>query len=161
MPTFRNLDEFLKIISDPTEHAINYICDKILTELEVQMVSQGIGTRSNSFYQNTGEFYNAWKQGITENVRGYIKNKVYYDPSEVHSDPSNFVHGSYYWSGGDDVSDILPDLIFGGKSGGLFGEGFWTDERDAWSPTMSRLNKSFGKWLKEGFYEAGFSITKG
>lgn len=158
MPTFRNLEEFIMQMIDPTELAIDYVCDKILDELNIQMVSKGIGTHSNQFYDNTGEFYEAWKQGLNQRIGNFIKGSVYYDENEVHANPSTFTHGSYFWSGGDDVSDILPDLIFGGKSGDIFGTGFWTDERDAWTPTINRLNKSFGKWLKEGFKKSGFII---
>lgn len=157
MPTFRNLHEFYQLMMNPTEIAINYVCDKILTELELQMVNQGIGTR-DSFYENTGEFYDAWKQDFVQRAGMYIKSKIYYDEDDVNSVPESFTHGSYYWTGGDDVSDILPDLIFGGNSGDIFGTGYWTDKRDAWTPTLNRLDKSFHKWIKEGFKKGGFSI---
>lgn len=157
MPTFKNLQEFYQIMFDPTEMAIDYVCDKILTELEIQMVNQGIGM-GGVVYEPTGEFYEAWRQGVTQRVGKYIQSNIVYDSDVVHSDPDNFIHGSNYWSGGTDVSEILPDLIFGGTSGELFGTGFWTDKRDAFTPTMKRLNKSFNKWLKEGFKQAGFSI---
>lgn len=158
MPTFSNLEEFYKVIFDPTQEAIEYVCDKILTELNLQIAQKGIGM-GGSVYDPTGEFYEAWQQGITERVGKHIQTIVGYEADTVHSYPDDFIHGSNYWSGGTDVSDILPDLIFGGKSGDLFGEGFWTDERDAWTPTMNRIEKSFNKWLKEGFKQAGFSIA--
>lgn len=157
MPTFRNLHEFYKLMVEPTNTAIDYVCDKILTELEVQLVNQGIGTH-DSFYENTGEFYEAWKQSLVQRVGDYISSKVYYDENEVTAVPERFTHGSFYWTGGDDVSNILPDLIFGGKSGDLFGTGYWTDKRDAWTPTMNRLDRSFNKWIKEGFKKGGFNI---
>lgn len=159
MPTFRNLHEFYQLMKNPTQVAIDYVCDKVLTEINLQMVRLGIGTHE-SFYESTGEFYEAWTQSVVKRFGDYISSSIYYDSSKVNSDPENFVHGSYFWSGGDDVSEILPDLIFGGTSGDLFGSGYWTDKRDAWVPTMQRLNKSFDKWIKEGFKKSNFNIEK-
>ena len=45
-------------------------------------------------------------------------------------------------------------------NGDLFGEGYWTKNRDAWSPTIVRMNRSFGKWIVEGFAMSGFSVKQ-
>jgi hypothetical protein len=158
MESFSNLEELYKLMFDATQDAIEYVCDKILTELNLQMAQKNIGM-GGVVYEPTGEFYEAWQQGVTERVGKYIQTVVGYEADTVHSIPDEFIHGSNYWSGGNDVSDILPDLIFGGKSGDFFGQGFWTEERDAWTPTIQRIDKSFDKWLKEGFKQAGVSIT--
>lgn len=154
---FKNLDELYDLFRDPAEQVIDYICAKIIDEININLVQQGIGLRGN-FYEPTGQFYEAWKQGITENVGKLIRGSVGYDSDGMMCVPDAFIHGSNYWSGGDDVRDILPDLIFGGKSGGIFGQGFWTDERDAWSPTIAKIDASFDKWVKEGFRQAGVKV---
>lgn len=159
MYLFKNLSEFYACIHNPTVIAVDYVVDKIMDELEIQMVNKRIGLNSNSFYTPTGDFYRAWKSEITTRVGQYFTNKVKFDGDSMTLDPNNFIHGSNYYDV-NDVRDIMPDIIFGGQSGDLFGEGFWTHGRDAWSPTISRINKSFGKWIIEGFKYAGFTVKK-
>ena len=160
MATFKNLEEFYAIIGNPTNKAIDYVVDKILTELNLQMVNKKIGLNENAFYSPTGEFYNAWRADITTRVGQYFKTSVSFHGDELSVDPDNFVHGSNFY-GIDDVRDIMPYIIFGGNSGDLFGKGFWTKRRDAWSPTISRLNRSFSRWIVEGFSSAGFQVKSG
>lgn len=158
MYLFRNLQEFYAVIRKNTIIAIDYVTEKMLEELNLQMVSKKIGLH-NSVYQNTGEFYSAWKSEMATRVGQYFMASVRYDGDSLSLDPDNFIHGSNFYDV-DDVRDILPYLIFGGNSGDLFGEGYWTKNRDAWSPTITRMNRSFGKWIVEGFAMSGFSVKQ-
>lgn len=159
MGEFRNLNELIAQFANPTTIAINYVTDKIIEELQMQMADMKIGLNSNSFYTPTGEFYDAWKQGMVTNLSGVFSSDVHYDPSSMSLDADNFTHGSNYWGGGDDAREILPWIIFGGNAGDLFGEGFWRDRRDAWGNAIKRVNRSFNKWLAEGFKMAGVTLT--
>ena len=160
MGEFRNLNELILQFANPTTIAINYVTDKIIEELQMQMADMKIGLNSNSFYTPTGEFYDAWKQGIVSNMMGTFSSDVHYETASLSLDPDNFTHGSNYWGGGDDARFILPDIIFGGHAGDLFGEGFWTTERDAWTKCMQRLTRSFNKWMSEGFKLSGITLDK-
>ena len=153
--TFHNLSELAVIMEAPSKIAIEYVTDKIIDELNIQIATQKIGLNSNSFYEPTGEFYSAWKSEINSRLGEYMSGQVGFDYSTLSLDMDNFTHGSNY---GGDVREFMPDIIFGGRSGGLFGEGFWTQERDAWTPTVEKINASFSMWLREGFAKAGFSI---
>lgn len=156
MALFKNLTEFYSLIHFATVGTIDYVSDKILEELNIQMVQKKIGLH-NSFYQSTGDFYSAWKADITSRLGEYFQTSIRFDGDSMSLDPDNFVHGSNFYDV-DDVRDIMPYIVFGGQSGGLFGDGYWRDNRDAWSPTISRLNKSFNKWIIEGFRANGFSV---
>lgn len=156
--TFKNLDEFYAIMFNPTQQAIMYVTEKILDELSLNIGKLGIGDDSrNLVYNSTGEFNQSFIDDLATRVGEYIIGNVRFDPSNMTLDEENFVHGSFI-SG--DARQGLAEIIFEGKSGGLFGQGFWTQSRDAWTPTMNRLDKSFNKWMIEGFRLAGFSIKK-
>ena len=117
---FSNLNELVTVFHNPITVAIDYVTNKIIEELQMQMTSMKIGLNSNSFYTPTGEFYEAWKQGIVKNLGSLFSSEVYYDPSNMSVDPENFIHGSnYYYT--DDVRDILPYIIFQGNAGHIFG----------------------------------------
>ena len=156
MALFKNLSEFYSLIHFATIGTIDYVSDKILQELNIQMVQKKIGLH-NSFYQSTGDFYSAWKADIVSRLGDYFQTTIKFDGDSMSLDPENFVHGSSFYEI-DDVRDIMPYIVFGGQSGILFGEGYWRSNRDAWSPTISRLDKSFNKWIIEGFKTNGFSI---
>lgn len=157
MYLFKNLDEFYAVVQKHAVTAIDYVTEKMLQELNLQMASKKIGLNNNSSYTPTGEFYSAWKSDIATRLGQYFTSSVRYDGDSLSLDPDNFVHGSNCYEI-DDVRDILPWIIFGGNSGDLFGKGFWTQSRDAWTPTISRMNKSFGKWIVEGFKYSNFYI---
>lgn len=64
--------------------------------------------------------------------------------------PEAFQHGSLYTSYGD-VRDELAGIIYQGLGGNLFGDGWWTNPRDPWTPLIQQLNE--GKKLREWFIE--------
>lgn len=158
MGEFRNLNELIMLIDKPTIVAIEYVTDKIIEELQMQISSKGIGLGNNSFYTSTGEFYDAWKAEIATRIGNYFQSVVYFASDTLTNKPDEFIHGSNYY-GDSDVRDMMPYIIFGGNSGDLFGNGFWQSARDAWSPTISRLNRSFNKWIIEGFKISGLTIS--
>lgn len=155
---FSNLSQLLVLMDIPMKIAVDYVTDKILDELNIQMVNQRIGLNENSFYEPTGEFYSAWRNEISARVGDIVSGKVDFDPTMLSLDTDNFIHGSNYYDSGNDVRDIMPWIIFGGNSGSFFGNGFWRDSRDAWTPTMNTLTSSFNRWVKEGFMKSGISI---
>ena len=156
LATFKNLSEFYNLIDKATIKTIDYVTDRLVSELNANMIEKGIGLH-DSFYSQTGDFYTAWKTEIASRVGEYFSSSLRFDGDSMRLDPDNFTHGSNYYDI-NDVRDIMPYIIFGGMAGDLFGAGYWTRKRDAWSPTMSRMDRSFGKWLKEGFAQNGFDI---
>ena len=156
MGMFKNLNEFYVLINSCTTRTIAYVVDKIFDELNVQMINKRIGLH-DSYYQPTGDFYSAWKADVASRVGEFFQTSIRFDGDSMTLDPDNFVHGSRYYET-EDVRDMMPYLIFGGNSGGLFGDGYWTKNRDAWSRTISRIDRSFNKWIVEGFKINGFSV---
>lgn len=167
---FSNTIEMENIFSEIAINALNYVTGKMVDEIQKEIEAKNIGTGLGSIYQPTGEFKEAWFQEYAKRHGDTIEGSIYYDggylslandPNESY--PNNFIHGSgytktnpYYIS---DVRDKLPDIIFEGLAGDIFGKGFWnSSNRDAWNPFLSRVNKSFAKWLREGFELQGVKL---
>lgn len=166
---FANTNELENWFYPIAINALNYVTAKMLEEIKKDIESKNIGS-GGVVYESTGEFKEAWVQEYAKRYgdEGVIAD-VHYDgsllslandPSEDY--PNNFVHGSgytkrnpYYIS---DVRNVLPEIIFEGLAGEIFGSGFWTQSRNAWKPFISRTNRSFSKWLREGFKESGLVI---
>lgn len=87
---------------------------------------------------------------------------VQQDFSVIHTNAELAQHTSPDWyDGGYDIVEGLADIIFNGKAGSLFGEGWWTKPRDAWQPIAKEIsNTQLEKWLREGFRQYGITIQK-
>lgn len=138
--------------------AINYTIDRMVELIRQEITRQGIGDESkNTIYDPTNEFYNAWRKESVSKVGGYILGKMGYDSSFLSLDKDSYTHGSNY-QGGSDVRDALADIIFNGKSGMLFGDGFWRDNRDAWTPFMNQVQAEISSWFVIGCAKSGLQI---
>lgn len=165
---FQNTSEMISVFEKPMRIAISHVITKMIEEVQNEIDSFGVGTVGfNSVYEGTGEFREAWTGTVTPSMieRMYdvaissvtAIGEMGYDSSLIKtSDEANFIHGSRYSN--KDAKELLPYIIFEGKAGDFFGNGFWTKERDAWDKSCKRFEKSFSKWLKEGFAISGISI---
>lgn len=85
-----------------------------------------------------------------------VSAKIYHDYTALDHAPWNFVHGSDYWEETDDIRPYLIDIIIGGKSGGFFGEGYWRERRDFWTPLMILIDSGLiDRLLKIEFLKYG------
>ena len=82
--------------------------------------------------------------------------------STLAHDPDHFIHGSNYSRRGNDIRDVLIEIITEGKSGDFFGEGFWRAKRDFWTPLIKMIeDKKFDKYIEQGFKSRGIKFKKG
>lgn len=153
MPTFRNLDELYIVLDSPSKKVLKYITEKSINTIKDEIDRYGIG-KGGDIYNSTGEFREAFIDELANRIDDCFVANFGYDSSNMSLDEDNFIHGSFF----GDAREGLAEIIFEGKSGKLFGEGFWTMPRDAWESALKIIDKSINKWFKEGFNSVGFKI---
>lgn len=158
MGEFKNLSELNLTIDHAQKLAVDYVTNKMVEEIKYIIPHMGIGIGLlNKVYNPTGEFTEAWISEMASRTSGYVSGTMRYDGNLISTvDKDNFIHGSNY--SGVDIKEALPYIIFGGESGDLFGEGFWTNPRDAWTEMINITDKKFNSWIKEGFKLSGLNL---
>lgn len=109
-------------------------------------------------YQRTYDLLNSWFFYIGNNMnRGdhfSTKFTLYYDADNTTYEPELFQHGSYY--GGDKRADI-PNFVFNGvdPERSLFGEGAYSEARDALGDFQEWLDKDFNNEINKAMNQRG------
>ena len=148
-------EQLSAMITSALSGAVNYVCDKILDTLTQKMFSMGIGMGEYA----TGEFNNAWRQDALTVLKSSVESQISYHWEDLTLDQPNFIHGSAWDGYSSDVRKGLADIIFNGKAGDLFGEGYWTVPRDVWGEMIDEVGLSFNKWFAEGMKLSGINVS--
>ena len=148
MPIARNAAEFYGMFNEPVHNAVEYVMDKILTNYK-HLINQIVYGRSPEEYERTYEFLESWEAKSKKTRQGAV-GEMSQNVSFMSYNPEAFQHGSLYTSYGD-VRDELAGIIYQGLGVNLFGDGWWTNPRDPWTPLIQQLNE--GKKLREWFIE--------
>ena len=124
------------------KEAVDYVVQKIWNENRELIRVLIYESYQPSMYERTGEFKEAWDTDTTTSgnkVSGTFK----YAPDKLTVNREKWQHGSSYISGGKEyettMTTYLADVIYQGLSGPMFGQGPWTEKRDAWT--------ALDKWL--------------
>lgn len=145
-----NQSELDKAIALQVSIALGYAIDKLLDELKGNIDRIVYGAGSPNYYERTMEFEKSWETSKPVIKGKFAEAELFQNPMSMSLDRDNYTHGSNYPKA-NDVREGLADIIFNGESGLLFGEGFWTQARDAWTPTVECLdNGKFMAWFNEG-----------
>lgn len=130
------LNDFQGIIDKVAEDILQEVLDSI------EDVVYGAGTPK--VYERWGKnqglldiFYKTDAQIIGQSVQSNIDN----DPSILKHEPDFFIHGSNYSKKGDDVREVILDIITEGLSGYLFGPGWWQYPRDFFTPLINKIKR--------------------
>ena len=135
--------------------ALDYAMEKLLMKLQENIEKIVYGAGSPEYYNRTMEFLNSWETSKPIIKGNIIESDLFQNIFAMHSDPENFIHGSNYYKQ-DDITAYMADIIFEGLSGPMFGSGFWTVARDAWTPTLTHLeNGDFDRWFADGMRMQG------
>jgi len=168
MPNFYNDDQLTKGIVGLMQGVI----DEVSEELKKLLDDDG-GLIDTIIYQaNTPKWYGRqgksgglmgmWDKQPTKTKGNSVQSEIYADDGLLVNDPDAFIHGSNYWAGGNDITGMLIDLVVGGGSGPLFGDGFWTGPRDFWTPFLEMLDDGTVSGLVEAAFRArGINFIKG
>ena len=109
-------------------------------------------------YQRTYEFRdNGWDSHITNSSTKEVEGTFEYNPDNIPT-VTNGVHAGMY--SGVDIRPYLADIIYNGLAGDLFGQGFWTDSRDAWKE-LKRIvgGVKLKTWITRGAKKAHLKVT--
>jgi hypothetical protein len=163
MPAFKNdasLNAFLTMVMSDV---INSVTEELIEELQLEILETVYDPVSPSVYERqkfNGGLVNSWVQHQT--VAGnVIENKIEEDSDLLTHDPGNFIHGSYYYFLGDDIRGALAEIINEGKSGDLFGEGFWRSPRPFFDNFIEKVNNGLvDEKLEKHFRIRGIKYVK-
>lgn len=141
------------------------VADKLL-ETNRQEIEDVVYSYRPQWYKRSNEnqsFKEAWKTEVKTATNTHTAELNYepstmamYDPSADYSDSDFWRHGNKY-SG--DVREALAEILYEGISGGLFGDGAFSDPRNAYDALIKKCNKSLDKWIKDELRKHGLTTT--
>lgn len=155
----RNDIELRAMLMPALKEAVDYVVQKILEENE-KIIEEVIysSPSSTNWYQRTGQFKEAWKADA-KTVGNVAEGTFEYDPSKLTTNYKDWQHGSKVDQ--EPMTTYLADIIYNGTAGDIFGEGYWTKKRDAWSVLEKWLSVAkFREIYEDGMSKAGLNFVK-
>ncbi len=136
MPAAHNDAELNLMLVAVFSSVIDELSQELLEKLKetINAVVYDPFSPSENGYKRLGEnggLLGSWDKSNTVVSGNQIQNEISEFPERMILDAPGFVHGSLYYEP-NDVREFLSNLIIEGKSGPLFGEGFWRSSRDFW-----------------------------
>ena len=165
MPIVDNDDALTKLLSETMMSVVESVADRLLEELVgpdgfIEDIVYGAG--APSFYSRQG--MNGGLSGMWDTKKGTgIQAIVYEDSDTLSLDQDNFIHGSNYPKSKppNDIRGALIDMIIGGGSGPLFGEGWWRGRRDFLTPFLELLeNGTIERMIEAEFKLRGINYIR-
>lgn len=141
---------------------VDYIMTKIAERNQLEIEANVYRRGKPSIYERTGQFQKAWKADKAQISGMHVQAKFHYEPSEMDLNLTTTIpqHGSTDPAWGD-AREYLAELIYNGASGPKYGDGYWTQRRDAWDALIEDIDgEDIIKWTRQGFAQAGLTVTK-
>ncbi len=165
-----------KLVKDFLQPKIKIIVEEVLSGIEewnAKEIDRNVYSKGKpSYYQRTPEgenFKSAWDSKIIKNTPDETEGEFYYEPNNMTlGDETNGQHASVYSSEkygtdpGFDIRPYLAEIIYEGLSSDVFGTGFWTEKRDAWTALLNIAKVDGAKmktWINRGAKKAGLKIV--
>ena len=153
-------DAVVRYLQPKLRIIVETILEKITKENKdlINEIVYGAGTPDE--YQRTTQFADfAWAHDITKDTTYEIDGEFKYNPEgmdDIH--PSQAKYGSK--SPGQDERAYLAEIIYNGVAGHIFGTGFWTEKRDAWTALIKVVGSNTMKsWINDGANKAHLKIS--
>lgn len=141
---------------------VNAVVDAIIEELQKKM-DEIVYSDSPEWYPrqySNGGLYELWEKSKGKGSKNSLSYEIKEHPENLTNEPDAFIHGSNYWVS-TDITDILADIVIGGGSGPLFGEGFWRAPRDFWTPLIEMIEDGeFESVIEETLKSLGILYIK-
>ena len=148
---------FITDIYVAIENAIDIVVDKIIKVMQDEIDAQKIGIASNNeVYNPTGQFKQSWIPMVKQRLGLIVEGGMEYEPNIMTSIPNIFQHGSNIPTE-NDSREYLDDILFDGNSSNLWGGGWWTTPRDAWSEMEKYVDENIDKWFDDAMSLQGYS----
>ena len=164
-----NDEQLNAIILGDLKKIIDEVAEKVFLKLresiQQNVYDAGTPTTYNRQLDSGGLLGSFAKQNVTQSGQT-IESKIDQDPMSMTHDPDNFIHGSNFWKGGDDIREYLAEMIINGDTkspmiGDRFGSGFWTSPRDFWTPMMDMINNGdIDRMIEQAFSSRGIIWTR-
>jgi hypothetical protein len=169
MPTFDNDADFQIIFIQFLREIIDEVSDEVLEKLK-EIIDEEIYDKGNP-HKYKRQLDNGGLRGSFFSTGASIKeqkiqSEIYHNPESMSIDPENYIHGSFDWKEGDDIRDILADIIINGSEGSphvgdRFGEGFWRESRDFWGRFEEWMDsQGIDALIEEGLSRRGLEWIK-
>lgn len=153
----QDLELFTTDIYVAIENAIDIVVDKIIKVMQAEIDAQKIGIASNNeVYNPTGQFKQSWIPMVKQRLGLVVEGGMEYEPNMMSSVPNIFQHGSNIPTE-NDSREYLDDILFEGNSSNLWGGGWWTTPRDAWSKMEKHVDANIDKWFDDAMSLQGYS----
>lgn len=159
----KNDHELRRTLKTPLIAAVDYVMQKMWKENRdiIRKVVYDAGLPGE--YERTDEFRNAWNYEWhgSPKTDAFVEYEFFYDWALLNVNRQKAQHGSPEWlKNYQDVRPYLADIIYGGLSGDLFGDGYWRRARDAWSELLHQIGKrNLSNWFKEGCQQVGLDAV--
>jgi hypothetical protein len=145
-----SIEALMSICAPAIQSALKYTVEKIKEKNE-QVVNQIVyAVYSPQMYPRTFELREAWKGEA--NASGASGHATFeYDPSKI-SAHSNLT---------DEAVPYLAEIVYQGLAGKIYGEGAWTQARDAWQALLDACSEdAIKEWFYQGCRQAGLPIER-
>lgn len=145
-----SIEALMAICAPAIQSALKYTVEKIKEKNE-QVVNQIVyAVYSPQMYPRTFELREAWKgEAGASGANGHATFE--YDPSKI-SAHSNLT---------DEAVPYLAEIVYQGLAGKIYGEGAWTQARDAWQALLDACSEdAIKEWFYQGCRQAGLPIER-
>lgn len=159
MVEVRNFKDLFKYLEKDIQDSMNDVgkrAEEIMKD-KTQEVVYDAGTPE--VYKRTYDLLNSIKGYPAKVEDGKVIVELGNDESLIISDPGNYTHGSYAYTPSD-ISGFIDVIVAEGKSGNLFGYGYWREERNYFEATVNELMKGMEhvKTMKQSLKQKGYNI---
>lgn len=158
---FKNTKEMQLVFSHVIPKVVDGITTKMKYRMQDEIGNQGIGL-DGEVYNSTGEFQRAWINEQSKSLNSNIyEGKMHYEPDLIKThNKEEWQHSSQVHSWENyDIDKKLPYFLFEtGVPKKLWGETVATEPRDAWTPFIKGMNRSFTKITREEFAKQGIKL---
>lgn len=156
---FANLDDLQKHLMKEISNAMRNEVAGEAVEVVKDRIRKDVESHEPALYERTGELRES-VQGKEEQISKNVSRlKIDHDTSKIRPQGEN-QHKSVV--DGRPSNDVLPEIVHDGKSGHIFGEGFWTEPRpymDNAKTEIETYNKHVNS-LKKGLQRNGLNVTE-
>ncbi|MBO7693839.1 MAG: hypothetical protein J6T10_14560 [Methanobrevibacter sp.] len=165
MVEMKNDREVYNVIGGVIRDVINDMAEYILGLIEINIMQIVYGNGNiPKVYDRTWEFLNSWMKNVeSSNTLNEVVATIFSDPSRLHYDGDNFIHGSKY--SGDKTAEmsLLIEEGLAGHGKAIFGTKHpGANPRPFFSETIKVLNKNgfLFKMFKEEMAKRGLEVKK-
>ncbi|AKO91907.1 hypothetical protein BEH_07205 [Priestia filamentosa] len=154
-----NLDQLINMLTDEVTDVMNSDVGKKAADVTKRNIDKSVYKYDPEEYQRTYQLRDSIKNFPAKVVGNTVEVEIDHDKSMIISDPDNYTHGSPYYSP-QNISSFLDIIVAEGKSGDLFGNGFWRQKRQYFNVTVQDLIQTGEhiQAMKAGFRRKGYDV---